>query len=637
MRSMECERRPWLRHVRTAGAEAIVMWSALGLLVQAGCSSADESTGTTTDTLSAIGGEIARSEVLARAQYWVDHQPGPYDQGAYSPDPSGSKTYRRDCSGYVSMCWHLASSYVTSTLPQVSNAIARAELMPGDILNDAANHVILFNAWEDDHVYFSYYSFGATPVKKVSHFSIHAATIDSHPNSNYVARRYVHILDDPPPQVEPVEYDVMAGDVTGEGRSDLVTLSPEGGGAWADWAALELSTGDGFASTTWAASTPAHMRNGGSKSDYHVVQGDFDGNGKVDLATITRDGGGGWADWLALELSNGSGFTSATWPGSTPTHMRNGGSSADYRVLAGDFNADGKSDILTISPNGGGGWADWAALELSTGRVGFHSTTWSAATPTHMRNGGTSADYRVLVGDFNGDGKSDVLTMSPNAGGGWSDWAALELSTGTGFVSANWAGSTPTHMRNGGTSADYRVLVGDFNGDGKSDVLTMSPNAGGGWSDWAALELSTGTGFVSANWAGSTPTHMRNGGASANYRVLVGDFNGDGKSDLATVSPNAAGAWSDWVALELSTGTGFVSANWAGSTPTHMRNGGASANYRVLVGDFNGDGKSDLATVSPNAAGAWSDWVALELSTGSGFASKTWASNTPKHIRNGGY
>ena len=56
---------------------------------------------------SARGGPITRSEVIWRAQYWVDHQPGPYDQGGYSPGPGGDHHYRRDCSGYVSMAWHL--------------------------------------------------------------------------------------------------------------------------------------------------------------------------------------------------------------------------------------------------------------------------------------------------------------------------------------------------------------------------------------------------------------------------------------------------------------------------------------------------------------------------------------------------
>jgi hypothetical protein len=145
--------------------------------------------------VSSVGGPIARSEVIERAQYWVDHQPGTYNQTAYSPDPTGSRNYRRDCSGYVDMAWHTNSDNWTGNMSDISYAISRAQLKAGDILNDAVNHVMLFNAWESDGVHFSYYSFGSTPVKKVTHASIYAATLDGHPNSNYVARRYNRIID----------------------------------------------------------------------------------------------------------------------------------------------------------------------------------------------------------------------------------------------------------------------------------------------------------------------------------------------------------------------------------------------------------------------------------------------------------
>ncbi|MFC8722709.1 hypothetical protein [Kitasatospora sp. NPDC057198] len=145
---------------------------------------------------SALGGTISRSEVIERAQYWVDHQPGSYDQDASSPGPTGDRNYRRDCSGYVDMAWHLSGDNWTGNLSDVSYSVARQDLMPGDVLLDAAHHVILFNAWESDHTRFTYYSFGAAPVKKVGPVSIDAPTIDGWANSNYQARRYNKIIDD---------------------------------------------------------------------------------------------------------------------------------------------------------------------------------------------------------------------------------------------------------------------------------------------------------------------------------------------------------------------------------------------------------------------------------------------------------
>nr|BFE58492.1 hypothetical protein GCM10020063_030180 [Dactylosporangium thailandense] len=145
---------------------------------------------------SSVGGSITRSEVIERAQYWVDHQPGTYSQTGFSPDPTGSRSYRRDCSGFVDMSWHTSTDNWTGNLSDISAQINRSDLRPGDILNSAQDHVILFDQWEPDHVYFSYYSFGSTPVKHKTHVSINAATFDSHPNGDYVARRYNKIVED---------------------------------------------------------------------------------------------------------------------------------------------------------------------------------------------------------------------------------------------------------------------------------------------------------------------------------------------------------------------------------------------------------------------------------------------------------
>jgi hypothetical protein len=88
---------------------------------------------------------------------------------------------------------------------------------------------------------------------------------------------------------------------------------------------MEISTGSGFASTVWGANTPIHMRNGGADRRYNVLVGDIDGNRKADLITISPNGGGGWADWFAVESSTGSGFSSWVRGAATPQHIRNGG------------------------------------------------------------------------------------------------------------------------------------------------------------------------------------------------------------------------------------------------------------------------------------------------------------------------
>jgi hypothetical protein len=88
---------------------------------------------------------ITRCQVLTRAQSWVDAKV-PYSQSSYFKNTYGS--YRQDCSGFVSMAWDLSSSYVASTLPQVSQKLGSFnDLKPGDAVNHTCCHVTLFKKW----------------------------------------------------------------------------------------------------------------------------------------------------------------------------------------------------------------------------------------------------------------------------------------------------------------------------------------------------------------------------------------------------------------------------------------------------------------------------------------------------------
>lgn len=92
---------------------------------------------------------ISRHDVLLRAQSWiVEHVM--YSQTHYHTNRYGR--YRQDCSGYVSMCWHLPTSYTTATIMQVAHRISWAQLLPGDALwhnSPQLAHIALFVGWAD--------------------------------------------------------------------------------------------------------------------------------------------------------------------------------------------------------------------------------------------------------------------------------------------------------------------------------------------------------------------------------------------------------------------------------------------------------------------------------------------------------
>jgi hypothetical protein len=86
---------------------------------------------------------ISRDDVMARAKVWVTNKV-PYNQGATY------QGYREDCSGYVSMAWDSSQpGHTTQTMHEIASPITKADLLPGDCLLYAAEHVVLFGGWTD--------------------------------------------------------------------------------------------------------------------------------------------------------------------------------------------------------------------------------------------------------------------------------------------------------------------------------------------------------------------------------------------------------------------------------------------------------------------------------------------------------
>ena len=308
----------------------------------------------------------------------------------------------------------------------------------------------------------------------------------------------------------------VSGDFNGDGKDDYATLYDMGKGKMQIHAFL--STGTKFSEEIWHEQMQEGWYHAASVSG-RVVAGDFNGDGLCDIATM-YDYGNGRTQWHVF-LSTGSSFKS--WQNWREQTQYPPGQMTD-KVIAGDFNGDGKDDIATIYYYNSDGLNEVRAhVWLSDGTKfgGFH--TWM----TNKQYDGFLANGRVGAGDFNGDGKDDICAIYDY---GNNIKVHVWQSTGSGFTGwSDWKTSTQYDARR----ITGRFAAGDFNGDGKDDVAAMY-DYGNGTAKIHTF-LSQGSSFT--NWmTWWEETHI--GYYHANQvsgRFVAGDFNGDGKDDICAI------------------------------------------------------------------------------------------------------
>ncbi len=247
-----------------------------------------------------------------------------------------------------------------------------------------------------------------------------------------------------------------------------------------------------------------------------------------------------------------------------------------WASLAADVNGDGRDDLIAASNRG-----TWQ-VSLGDDAPGIPAQ-WLSAFSDELRDPG-GAPFQRLTGDWNGDGKSDVLAKSRD--GRWF----VALSNGKGFSgNALWLSDFANDALDG--SSPFVVFSGDWNGDGKSDIGAKARD--GRWY----IAFSDGSRFVSPRLAlsGFVNENLDSGGGG--YKLLVGDWDGDGKSDIGVKSVDGR-----WFTASCN-GASFTNGREAlsGFGNDHFDPGGAP--FLPVVGDWNGDGRDDIAVKSRD--GRW--------------------------------
>ncbi|WP_283133707.1 RICIN domain-containing protein [Rhizohabitans arisaemae] len=185
----------------------------------------------------------------------------------------------------------------------------------------------------------------------------------------------------------------VRGDATGDGRPDLTVLADAGGGKSALWRWTADPAGTGLFEPIATQDTPGSY----ATASTTVAQGDFDGDGLGDVAVLQPKGPG---SALTVQRSDGNNLLGTPELWSDPTWAP-----ATMKTVAGDFTGDGKDDLLVLKDDGSATWRVWVLRATGTaGNVQFAApAVWWSNPPGHAE----WSRMKVVAGDFNGDGKTD--------------------------------------------------------------------------------------------------------------------------------------------------------------------------------------------------------------------------------------
>jgi hypothetical protein len=341
---------------------------------------------------------------------------------------------------------------------------------------------------------------------------------------------------------------VAVADLNGDGKLDIVVSNASSCYTCLNGSVgVLLGNGDG-------TFQPAQTYDSGGNGAGGIAVADVNGDGKLDVVVANVCAAGTFCDGnsttgsVAVLLGKGDGTFK-------PAQVFSSGDQISRYLVLGDFNGDGRLDVVVADGCGGCGHQNFSVL------LGNGNGTFQAA---HTYSLGGEA-LGIAAGDVNGDGKLDIVVGLESAIGSQNGISEVLLGRGDGTF------SDPQTLYPAGA---YPALA-DMNGDGKLDLVVSTP-----CGDVKCTKGGVGVLFGNGDGSFQPLQNYSSGGYDADF-VAVADVNRDGQLDVLVAN------YSGRVGILLGEGDGALS-------PVQLFSPGKGGPFSMAVADVNGDDKPDL-------------------------------------------